>query len=691
MKKYIHNNISIDIHDNGQFTINTKENIISSYNPSARANFEIAVATMKQLDLTDGEFEFRGVREKKNGISLKYIAKKYALEVETELLFTDGADIILQTNYARNIGEKDIRLTKFSSTVMENIAGDSLWCENDEIAVHICHNKWHGEGQWREYSLSDLGIYPTAMHHWARTSHRIHSVGSWSTSNYYPLVMIEDRKHRKIWYLETEGSHSWQIKLTGYGGFKGGVLSAQASGCDENDGWFYDLKPDETYQTERAIYGVTNGGFEEAIRELNTFKRRDSRVDKNQPLVVFNDYMDCIWTDQSPKALMPLIDKAAEVGCEVFCIDDGWGVNDDVYKFGDWKINDKLYSQTSLKEIADIIKEKGMIPGIWFELDSCDINSIGARLDDNALLKRFGEPVGNRGRCFYNMTNEKVREYLKDKVRTLYNMGFRYIKNDYNLSTGIGCTNTYAGESLAEGLIENANAFYEFINGLYEEFPDIIIENCSSGALRCDNKILRNFALQSTSDQELYENNPSIVMGSVAVMPPEKAGIWSYPYPVTLYERENFIPTDEYLNKRVDGKETVFNTVTAMLGAFVQSGRIDFADKKNTGLIKKGIALYKKIREYIVKSHPVYPMGLCKIGEKCVIALGLECSEKLLLSVWNISDKDEEISIDLSKYIDNFAVAESVFSAEDTKAKLQDTRLDLTLSDNSAVFIEITK
>lgn len=105
-----------------------------------------------------------------------------------------------------------------------------------------------------------------------------------------------------------------------------------------------------------------------------------------------------------------------------------------------------------------------------------------------------------------------------------------------------------------------------FIENLYQEFPNLMIENCGGGALRSDHKTLRHFALQSTSDQELYENNPSILMGSLLQYPPEKAGVWSYPYPVMYEEAADFKLTDEYIARMADGRQTAFNMITAMMG-----------------------------------------------------------------------------------------------------------------------------
>jgi alpha-galactosidase len=287
------------------------------------------------------------------------------------------------------------------------------------------------------------------------------------------------------------------------------------------------------------------------------------------------------------------------------------------------------------------------------------------------------------------MTNEKVREYLKSRVREYYDMGYRFIKNDYNQNTGIGATNTYNGSSCAEGLIRNTDAFYSFINELYAEFPDLVIENCGSGAMRDENKTLRRFALQSTSDQEIYYNNPSIIIGSSILMPPEKAGIWSYPYPTTFLGHATFVPTEEFMAERADGKETAFNTVSTLMGVFYQSGRIDVADEKNLSLVKEGVEIYKRTRKYHAISRPVYPTGLCNINERKVASFGLLSSERLLLAVWNICDTDSDVSLDLAKYVGENATIVTSYAAEDYGTKLSGGILTSTMTPMSATFLEI--
>ena len=213
------------------------------------------------------------------------------------------------------------------------------------------------------------------------------------------------------------------------------------------------------------------------------------------------------------------------------------------------------------------------------------------------------------------------------------------------------------------------------------------MENCGSGALREDNKTLRRFLMQSTSDQELYLNNPSIAMGSEAIIPPEKAGLWVYPYPGDPEVKEKFALTEAYVRERKDGKETAFNIVTGLMGAMYLSGRIDLCDRENFALVKKGTEIFKKVRKYISQSHPIYPAGMHKINDERIAAFGLLSRERLMLAVWNTSSEKKEKPIDLSKYVGTLAVKQT-YSHNEPDFKVMETEVYVTLEGKSAAWFE---
>ena len=699
MYNYTHNNTVITVFDNGRIAATAKNGSNIGLPDSSCPPFELC-ADGKTLTLSGDDLTLEAVSENEDGITVTYICRNSGVRVDTCLVFVPGTSVVVQTNKVTNISDKKVKLTHFSSAQVELIAHNEglQWYKNDSIRVHICHSKWQGEAQWQSFKPYEIGLYPTSSHSSERAAFRIGTSGSWSTANFYPMTVIEDAVSGNSWFLETEGSHNWNIKFTTFGGFYAGNFTVEAISCDENNGgWFYDLDAGKSYTAERAFWGIARGGFEEAAGELIKFKRYDStKIFADKIPVVFNVCIDGIWCKPTPEKLLPLIDRAKDAGCEYFIIDAGWSKTanadlsadplKDVY-VGDWLPKD-VYKDMSLKALVKRINDSGMTAGIWLELDCVEDSAYGYTLDDNAVLKRHGNIIGGK-RAFYNFENEKVRKYLADRVDELYNMGFRYIKNDYNQSTGTGADNNANG-SLAEGNIANANAFYSFIDEICAKYPDLVIENCGSGGLREDNKMLRRFEAQSTSDQEIYLNNVSIVSGSSSIMPSEKAGMWAYPYPAYFKVADNFEVDEEYERSMADGCETVFNMVNAMTAVPFVSGRIDLCDSFNFSLIKAGIECYKRVREYIPKSLPVYPLGMCRLNDNRNYAYGLLSDTRLLLSAWNIDSDNTHFECDLSKYIKDGKVLNTYFAPDSIKYEWHGNKLSIDfLKKKSAIFFEI--
>ncbi len=572
---------------------------------------------------------------------------EYDLQVSVKTEFFDGSGAVRQINTVTNNGNKDVVLTYFSSAYMQTAHG----------IVAVDGNRWQAEGQWNYFTFAQCGLVPSTMHEGERLkTYRIDSVGTWSTSNYYPLTMvIGDDGY--TYYMELEcGACNWSLTHIATGGINTPKYYLEGSCADEQSGgWFYVLKPGESYTTLSAVYGKVKGGFEEAISELLAYRRASSLTafENSTVPVVFNDYMNCLWARPTDKKLIPLIDAASDIGCEYFCIDAGWqknaGKNGTLSgsRNGDWIINEELFGELGLGGIFEYMNKKGLKPGLWFELDNVNPNAAAYGLDDDCVLRFCGRKFDY---SFFNFKNEKVRKHLHARIDELYALGMRYIKNDYNETTGMGCDD---GElSHAEGIVRNYEAFLSFIDEVRRKHPDLIIENCGSGALRADNGTLKHFHLQSTSDQEIYSFYPSIITGSSVQYAPEKAGIWSYPFPVLYSEKDSPVFDESYYARFADGEETAFNMINGMCGALYQSGRIDKADEKNLELIKEGIKAYKKIRKDIPTSHPILPTGTFLIGEKGFASFGLENTDKnrAYLAVWRIGASNDTVKIDLSKY-----------------------------------------
>lgn len=583
-----------------------------------------------------------------------------AVTAEYEYCGASGA--VRQRTSIKNTGNEPLSVELLSSVFVSGIGkdGSKPW-KKHRFILHYADTCWQGEAQWKHVYAEDAGLYRTYNHN-TQSSFRLNSQSSWSTCWYEPVLIIEDTELNKSTYIQIDCGHGWCIDA-GVRGYRDDLqITVLATDCFERcDGWHKELAPGETVSTCYSVTGTVDGGFEEAAASLTEARRAYFKAgfENGVPPLCYNDYMNALWALPTREKTLPLVKKAAELGCEYYVMDAGWYsyTGDEEADLGMWEINDRLFGEKGLQGIFDDVINAGMKPGIWLEIESVGINAKIVKEHPEYLLYRHGHPVGGR-RALFDFRVEGVREHIRSRIKLLYGMGVRFIKNDYNNNTGVG-----VDPDGALSIHEHTAAFYDFIDGIRREFPDLIIENCGSGAMRSDAETLSHFHLQSVSDQEDYFRLPSIVSGSCACMPPERCGVWAYPYPVKIDHRTSFRPSPEFTDLFKDGRVTSYCMVSGLMGLSYLSGRIDCADGLNTKLMKKAAELYKKTRGHIARSVPVYPTGTFYIDTDGCDSFGLNDKEDrtLMLAVWNNSDKEVKKQIPIEKYAGKTAELSEVF------------------------------
>jgi len=515
------------------------------------------------------------------------------------------------------------------------------------MSLKIPHNSWQREMQWETYTLDKLGIAQSQPDIEQRSSKVIAAtnIGNWSTKEYLPMGYLENTETSTnlFWQIEHNGSWHWEISdQTGH-------LYLQLSGPTETEShWFKNLKPGDSFTSVPVAVGVSGGNFDVAIGELTKYRRVIRRPNKdNESLgIIFNDYMNCLWADPTTEKELPLIDAAAEVGCEYFCIDAGW------YSSGFWwdNVGEWLPSierfPNGLKEVIDYIRSKNMIPGVWLELEVMGIKCPKAeKVNDNWFFIRHGKKVYDRSRYQLDFRNLEVIEHANEVIDRLINeYGVGYIKMDYNIEPGIGTE--INADSIGEGLLGHERAYLAWLDSIFEKYPDLIIENCSSGGLRIDYAMLSRHSIQSTSDQDDYRRYATIAANSPSGLTPEQSAIWSYP----LTEG--------------DKEEVIFNMINSMLLRIHQSGHLVYLSDERKALVKEGLDYYKTIRGDIKNSLPIWPLGLSKFSDTWV-SLGLKVDNKVYLAVWRRNSENNTCLIPIQNFKGKIASVKCTYPKEE--------------------------
>ena len=83
--------------------------------------------------------------------------------------------------------------------------------------------------------------------------------------------------------------------------------------------------------------------------------------------------MRCLNADPTTEKEIAVIDAAAQIGAEIYCMDAGWYADGTWWEtVGEWKVCNSRFPG-GIKKVFDYIRSKGMKPGIWLEPESIGI------------------------------------------------------------------------------------------------------------------------------------------------------------------------------------------------------------------------------------------------------------------------------------------------------------------------------
>ena len=577
--------------------------------------------------------KYRGMDDTRNekGRVLKiYLCdEKTGLETATSIQFYDGISVARFVTEITNNGNESQTIEYISSFNLSGIEKEGEKSQDEKMEIYIPHNSWYREMQWRKYSLSDLGVDECmeALEQHSSKPIRVSNVGNWSTKEFLPMAVIKNNETDSNLFFQIENNGSWHWEIAD----SEGHLYLNTSGPNEiYSHWSKELKPGESFISVPCAVGSCMGKIDNAFAELTKYRRQIRRKNNDNEFlgVIFNDYMNCLWAWPTEEAEYPLIDAAAEVGCEYFCIDAGWYADGYWWdSVGEWKESRKRFPN-GLKKVTDYIRSKGLIPGIWIELEVMGINCpIAKKVPDDWFFIRHGKRVYDRSRYQLDFRNPEVIKFADETIeRLITDYGVGYLKIDYNIEPGIG-TEKYA-DSYGDGLLGHQRAYISWLDKTFKKYPELIIENCSSGGMRIDYAMLSRCSIQSTSDQADYKLNCTIAANSPSAVTPEQAAVWSYP-----------------MNSG-DKEEVVFNMVSAMLLRIHQSGHLAKISPELRALVKEGISVYKSIRQDIKNSVPFWSLGFSTFKDD-FLSLGLDCGDKAYLAVWRKEGQDDRVMLPL--------------------------------------------
>ncbi|MBR3468296.1 MAG: alpha-galactosidase [Lachnospiraceae bacterium] len=510
--------------------------------------------TMERFTLKSGAEDFgegTAVYETEDGLTLVLNRTK------------DGEALRVQTS-VHNKGEKEVTLEMLTSFGLRGVVADR---------VHRMQSFWSAEGKLRTESLEDLHIEPS----WNRCGLRCEKFGnsgSMPVRKYFPFLALENSKTGEFVGIQLYLASTWQMELL----CKEGDFLTVIGGLGDRDfgQWTKTLAPGESFDAPQAVIATGTSLLDVCDKLVKAQHPMISPVDQDMS-ILFNEYCTT-WGNPSFENVKKIADKLEGKGIRFLVIDSGWYGNERWWEcVGDWEVNENRFPG-GMKPIADYVRSKGMIPGLWYEMEAV---AYGSRFYNNAehLVKKDGVPLTVGGRRFWDMEDPWVVEYLSRKViGILKDAGFGYLKVDYNDTLGMGCD---GAESLGEGLRRKVLAAQAFFAKIREEIPGIVIENCSSGGHRLEPSMMQLCSQASFSDAHEIKSIPLIAANVQRVIRPEQSQIWA-------------------MLRAGDSKERIeYSLIATLFGRMCLSGEIYDLSDKQWKIVEEGMEFYVKCAEII--------------------------------------------------------------------------------------------
>ncbi|MGW6195614.1 glycoside hydrolase family 36 protein [Kribbella sp. NPDC055110] len=579
----------------------------------------LSPSTSRHVDTSLGQ-QLRYVRHEEGDGTLRIIQEEPGSGLRVVSVFEAGAGVRAWSE-ASMTEPGTLALTFLSSLVVGLPSVDA--------ELLTAANSWMAESRWSAHALRSealADIVSDAHRHVARSRHAVTNSGSWSTGEHLPVGVLLGQSYALGWQIEHNGPWHYELGESRHGGYL--LLSGPT---DQEHQWSVELTADQPFTTVPVslVAGTDRDSVFAALTRQRRAIRHRRTADTRMP-VVFNDYMNTLLGDPTTEKLLPLIDAAANVGADYFCIDAGWYAEGDWWNtVGAWQPSTTRFPN-GLAEVIDRIHSHGMIPGLWLEPEVIGVRSpIAHQLPDDAFLTRHGLRVAESGRYLLDLRNTSARRHLDDTVdRLITEFGVGFFKFDNNTMTGPGTDK--GGTSLGHGLLEHQRALLRWLDDLQTRHPGLLIENCASGAMRMDYAMLSRLHLQSTSDQEDPLLYAPITAAAPAAVLPEQAGHWAYPISGTTPE------------------EFTFALVNGIPGRLYLSGHLNHMTPTELDLIRSALTAHRAILDDLDTLVPAWPLGLPTWTDDW-IALSLNGPEISYLTLWHRTPGPSTITLTLPR------------------------------------------
>ena len=603
-------------------------------------------------------FEKQSVVKEKNRTAIRTTLRhESGWCVHHDLAWLRGASWLESTTTVDNTSGAPVTLELLASFSLFGITPFASDDAPGRLRLHRFRTTWSMEGRLETIPLENLQLERSWVG-WGARCERFGAVGSMPCNGFFPCTAVEDTGAGVVWCAQLSQPGSWQFEI--YRRDDGVSLSGGLA--DREFGhWHKTLQPGESLVSPSAFIACVAGTLDDCCAALVAAQEPPLKAlpatERTLP-IIFNEWATT-WGKPSHANMVALAETLRGVGVKYLVMDAGWfapktGSWNSAH--GDWIANAELYPQ-GLSATAEVIRNAGMIPGLWFEMETTGCDSALFH-HKQFLLKRDGITLNAGKRRFLDLRKPAAHAYLAKRViDTLRDAGFGYLKVDYNETIGIGAD---GAESLGEGLRQHLDGSLAFFDRIRSELPDLVIENCSSGGHRLVPPFFARTAMSSFSDAHESPEIPIIAANLHRLMLPCQSQIWAV------------------LRSGEDYHRTIYSLTAGFLGRLCLSGDFLHLDSTQASAVRTACALYRRCAATIKRGHsrrhgPEVMSYRHATGWQAVLRLRHDNREAIVVAHSFGGDSPREISLSLPSGA--WAIADVLTSEPKRRPRLRARRL----------------
>lgn len=262
----------------------------------------------------------------------------------------------------------------------------------------------------------------------------------------------------------------------------------------------YILAPKEIFKTPALLYTYSDSGVGVISRRFHRWAQKYGiyRGDKTRTTLLNN--WEATYFDFNEEVLSGIIKDAADMGFELFLLDDGWfgnkyPRNSDNAGLGDWDCNKKKLPH-GLGYLVEEAKKNGIKFGIWLEPEMVNPKSeLYEKHPDWVIGQPHRQLDLSRNQLILDLSNPKVQDFVFGVIDKILseNPDIAYIKWDCNRFVTNSGSYFLSPEKQSHLWIGYVRGLFSVLERVRTKYKDVSMMCCSGGGGRIDYATLPYF------------------------------------------------------------------------------------------------------------------------------------------------------------------------------------------------------